>query len=521
MPEEEVLGALSRRDFLARSGAAAGALLLGGGGLLRAAAAAAEAGGEPVAILGAGVAGLTAAYRLQQAGVPWTLYEASPRYGGRMMTKRGFNADGMFCELGGELVDTNHSDLRGLCAELGLPLEPLAGTKAGVSRNLYYFNGRAYTDAQLLTAVRPFVAAIKASLDEVYAGAKTRAPITYRNPQNAARLDRLTLREYLDSLTGVDRWVRDAVEMAYVTEFGLDAERQSALNVILLTSTKAESGDFELFGASDEALRIVGGSQRLTDALGEKLGLSASGTARYKPRHEFTRLENAASGLRLTFASPDGTVEVAAARAICTLPFSTLRGVEGLDALPLGPQKRSAISGMAYGTNSKLMLGFSERYWRRGERGAPPSNGGLFTDLPSQSFWDTARLQQGERGIMTNYTGGVTGLARTLSDAQPSLSDLETVFPGLRSRFDGSTALMNWGRYPHNLGSYICSQPGDYTRHFGSAGETECGGRLLFAGEHTSIENGGYMNGGVETGQLAARAVIAAAGRSKAAVAAP
>lgn len=511
-PEAELLGEdserLSRRDFLARSGAAAGAMLLGGG-LLETAAAAAAASGDPVVILGAGVSGLTAAYRLQQAGVPWALYEASPRFGGRMMTKRGFNADGMFCELGGELVDSNHRDLMDLCAELGLPLQPLASTKAGVSRNIYFFNGRAHTDAQLLNAVRPLVEAIQASLDEIYAGASERRPITYRNPQRAARLDVLTLREYLDSLTHVDRWVRDAVEIAYVTEFGLDAERQSALNVILLISTKADAGDFELFGSSDEALRVVGGSGRLTDTLGDKLGLAGGETARYKPRHELVKISDSGSRLALTFASPGGIVELAASRAICTIPFSLLRGVEGVTALSLSPQKRSAIAQMAYGTNSKLMLGFKDRFWRAGVGKTPPSNGGLFTDLNSQSFWDTARLQKGERGIMTNYTGGATGLARAMSDVQPSLADLDVVFPGLKARFEGSTAFMNWGRYPHNLGSYICSQPGDYTRHFGSAGETECGGRLLFAGEHTSIENGGYMNGGVETGNIAARAIVA------------
>ena len=71
-------------------------------------AAAPAGGGSPVAILGAGIAGLTAAYRLQKAGVPCEIFEASDRTGGRMFTRYDFNKDGMFCELGGELVDTDH-----------------------------------------------------------------------------------------------------------------------------------------------------------------------------------------------------------------------------------------------------------------------------------------------------------------------------------------------------------------------------------------------------------------------------
>jgi len=73
---------------------------------------------------------------------------------------------------------------------------------------------------------------------------------------------------------------------------------------------------------------------------------------------------------------------------------------------------------------------------------------------------------------------------------------------------------MNWTRYRFNRGSYICPAPGDYGRHYGSARETECGGRLLFAGEHTSIDGAGYMNGAVDSGDIAARALLAPAPRA-------
>lgn len=497
----------TRREFLRRA-AAAGALAFGGGLLERAAAAPPQpAEGEPVVILGAGLAGLTAAYRLQQARVPWALYEAGPRWGGRVLTRRGFNADGMFCELGGELVDTSHEDLLALARELGLGVEPLAPAAVGVTRNLYHFGGRAYSDAELLVGVRPLVGRVLADLRTIF-GAAPRRMITYDAPANAARWDKMTLREYLDSMTGVDRWVRDAIEVAYVTEYGLDAERQSALNLLMLVSLEVGPGDFELFGVSDEAFRIVGGSGALPDALAARLGLAADGGPRYKPGHELIALSDRGRDLTLTFAAPQGTVEVRAARAICTIPFSVLRGVDGVESLSMRPQKKAAIREMGYGTNSKLMLGFRDRAWRSGLGGSLKSNGGVFCDLDSQSFWETSRLQKGERGIITNYTGGAAGLACTAAEG-PALADLDALFPGLKARFDGSKAFMNWGRQPHALGSYVCAQPGDYTRHFGSAGLTECGGRLLFAGEHASIDNGGYMNGGVETGNLAARALIA------------
>ena len=76
----------------------------------------------PIAIVGGGVAGLTAAYRLHQAGKTPIVFEASNRLGGRMWTRYDFYK-GMFCERGGELVDSNHLDLMHLLDELGLELQ--------------------------------------------------------------------------------------------------------------------------------------------------------------------------------------------------------------------------------------------------------------------------------------------------------------------------------------------------------------------------------------------------------------
>src|SRR6478752_5720315 len=81
-------------------------------------------GPRSIAIIGGGVAGLTAAYRLQAAGAKPVVFEASNRWGGRMFTQYDFYK-GMFCELGGELVDTNHEELQALGKELGVETQKL------------------------------------------------------------------------------------------------------------------------------------------------------------------------------------------------------------------------------------------------------------------------------------------------------------------------------------------------------------------------------------------------------------
>ncbi len=122
--------------MLRLSAAAAGATALAP--VLNWSAHAKKPGPISIAIVGGGVAGLTAAYRLQQHGAKPTLFEASNRWGGRMFTRYDFYK-GMFCELGGELVDSNHEDLQNLLGEFGLKTQKLDEGDEG--QDLYFFDG--------------------------------------------------------------------------------------------------------------------------------------------------------------------------------------------------------------------------------------------------------------------------------------------------------------------------------------------------------------------------------------------
>jgi len=115
-----VSSALTRRQLLRLSAAAAGAPALAP--VLDRRAYAKKPGPSSIAIVGVVVAGLTAAYRLQQHGAKPVLFEASNRWGGRMFTQYDFYK-GMFCELGGEFVGTGHEDLQNLATEVGVEMQ--------------------------------------------------------------------------------------------------------------------------------------------------------------------------------------------------------------------------------------------------------------------------------------------------------------------------------------------------------------------------------------------------------------
>src|SRR5262249_55417031 len=101
--------------------------------------------GARVVVVGAGLAGLTCAYRLKQSGIIATVYEANMRLGGRCWTRRGDFDQGQIAEHGGELIDQGHTAVRHLAHELGLQLDNLLRAESNGSTICVYFDSAAYS----------------------------------------------------------------------------------------------------------------------------------------------------------------------------------------------------------------------------------------------------------------------------------------------------------------------------------------------------------------------------------------
>jgi len=413
-----------------------------------------------------------------------------------MFSKHNFNAEGMFCELGGELVDSNHEDLRELAGELGVGIQELKGEGKGV--DLYFFDGKHYTEKQLIPAFRPFASKLAADKRAIYDKENL-------VPEKAERFDKISLANYLaEAGKGVDKWLIDMLRVAYVIEYGRDAEEQSALNLITYLDPETKDG-FKLFGTSDESKRIRGGSSTLP----ERLTKAIEGKVKIHYGFRLVKIGSGADVVALTFSTDGGARTLKYDRVICALPFTMLRLVEGVDKLPISIEKKRSIANLGYGYNVKLMLGFTERWWRNSAAGLPAlSNGSIFTDLPLQSAWETSRGQDGASGILTNFMGGSTGKHFTSARIDTVKEGLNRIFPGIKNKFDGNRALMNWPSYRYTLGSYTCPLVGQYTTLLDTAGKPELDGRLIFAGEHTSSDFSGFMNGAVQSGNRAAQEIL-------------
>lgn len=450
----------------------------------------------PVAIVGGGIGGLTAAFRLMQAGVEVHLYEAQERFGGRMWTKRDFNKDGMFVELGGELVDSNHTDLIDLAKELGVDLQNLKEGDAGV--DFYHFGGKFYTDKDVIAAFEPLAKKIAADAEGL---TDDKGEFTAK----ARQLDNTSLKDYMKQVgAGTERWILQMLEVAYVPEYGVDAERQSALNLIDFINPDTSNG-FQIFGESDEAWRVRGGNDTLPTAVQRAI----SGKVKLHGGHRLVRIQEEGSKIKLSLTTDSKLITPSYAHVIMALPFTILRGIDGVTELKLSEDKHRAIQEMGYGTNLKVMYGFSERLWRKPIGGREEfCNGAVYADKSFQSVWETSRGQSGDSGIITNFMGGTIGAQYGPENIEKYIAELDTIFPGLKAKADGNKTMLNWPSMKTMRGSYSSPLVGQYTWVYGAAAKPELDGKLIFAGEHTSGESPGFMNGGVESGNRAAKELL-------------
>jgi monoamine oxidase len=483
---------ITRRSFLGGTAAAAGLALAGRPRRAFAAPARNARDGE-VLVVGAGIAGLTAAWRLHQAAVPVRVLEAQDRAGGRMYSLRDFFPEGQVCELGGELIDTRHVHVRALAEELEIPLDDFVLDDLALSRDLFFFDGRRIGEAELVQAFLPVSDRLVRDL------ATIGGEVSYREPNGAEELDRTTLAEWLER-SGATGWLRKLLEVAYTTELGLEIDRQSALNLLLLIDPNP--APFRIYGGSDERFHVRGGNDRIPLELARRLG------ERIETGTRLEAVSKAADGsFRCSVRRGSASRELRARHLVLTLPFTLLREVRLDPSLDLSPAKQRAIRELGYGTNAKLMAGFSRRVWR-----ALGSNGSSMTDLPYQISWETSRLQPGRHGILTNFTGGrqgeELGKGTAAEQAAAFVDGLEKVFPGISAARPGmKEARFHWPSFAWTRGSYSAYLPGQWTGFGGAEGEPA--GNLRFAGEHCSRDAAGFMEGGCETGEAAAQEILA------------
>ncbi len=515
MPVRISPGELSRRSFLAGATASL-APLLGAG-----ASSAATSGnvGPRVAIVGAGIAGLSAARTLHDHGIVATVYEAHQRVGGRMHSERAFWGNGQVSEYCGELIDSDHTTMQALVRRFGLRLSDVLKPERADAQQTIFQHGAYYPERTLFHDFRPVYRTLAKQL------LATGPVTTYdRSTPTGRALDAMSLSEWIERFVpgGVRSNIGEYIYLQYVAEYGIDAHRQSSLNMVYWLGRQpqydAKSGAFVALGPSDQRYHIVGGNDRLPHAIAASLPPQSMQLG-----HRLEAIVRRADGrIALEFATPGGIHTEVVDKAIVTVPFSVLRRIDtsraGFDA-----RKRAAIQELGYGEHSKLIVQFDAPYWL--DTGAWPGygTGDLTYDGPFMQTWDATRAQPGRSALLVDYAAAQQSAAlrpplpyttsatpQTAAYGNAFVKELNVVWPGATRHHTGKATLSHPMGDPFARGSYSGWLVGQYTRFAGY--ERVRQGNVLFAGEHCSVIFQGFMEGAAREGVRAAREVLHDAG---------
>jgi monoamine oxidase len=454
-------------------------------------------GGRRVVVLGAGLAGLGAAYNLMRHGYDVTVLEAQDRPGGRVQTWRhGFQRGG-HAELGAIRIFESHEHTLKYVSEFGLELTPYdTGTRAFHMQGKRFLPpppGKPWPLKGLSGGEQPDLAA---RLGDYFVSGFAKLGNIF-DPgwpgafPTALELDGTTMDGYMQSQGASATW-RDW----FYAQEGRFARVNAAAAFAVESVT---TGNF--LGS------IRGGMDRLPYAIAAALG------DRVRYRSEVVRIAPGRGHVTIGYRDRSGLHEIRADRCVCALPFAPLRRVS--IATPFSPQKMAAIHKLQYMAVARCYFQTRSRFWERDPLGPLGGLNLVGSDTMAGRVWNTSSQQADPRlGMVQAYMFDTEALAFAGHGHRrvPATHKLmRRLLPGIGGQIVG-VAHKAWQEDPWAGGGWGWVQPGELRWMFPAMRQVE--GRVHFAGEHTSIW-AAWMNGALESAERVAAEILHADGQPR------
>jgi monoamine oxidase len=445
--------------------------------------------GRSVLVLGAGLAGLSAAYELKKQGYEVTLLEGRERVGGRVWTVREGFADGHVAEIGAVRIPDVHEHTLGYVEELGLETTPFPDGDA-----LYYIGGMRFMHTEGEPWPLPGLNATEASagLGDLWSEYIASAFDEFGDPRagtfpKAGIVEKYDGQVYIDFLR--ERGASEAFLPLYTSDNGAEVYTIGTLAWMVAEVADKDWG---------ETFHIRGGNDQLPQRLAEEVGADNILLA-----HRVVRIEHTETGVTVTAEHEGEELRFEAAHLVCTLPFTTLRDVA--ISPEFAADKMDTIRGLYLMNAARGYIQTSSRFWEA------EGIGGLKiakTDTPVERLWDLSHVQEGssEKGLIVSYTQDKN--ADAYCDIDPAdreaytLDHIEAFYPEIKAE---TLAFFHycWKDDPWVKGAWTDTLPGQWWM---TAVAKRPEGRVHFAGEHTSVW-AGWMQGAIESGKRAAQEI--------------
>lgn len=473
---------LSRRDFLL--GASSLALVPP--------AARALAASERVVVVGAGLAGLAAAYDLMEAGVDVVVAEQAERAGGRIKTVRDVFDDDAWVDVGGQTSGPGYANFFYFATLFELEMEPQSVFR-GRPEILLDLEGTLYIGSEL--RADPARWPVDLHTNE-RAAAPLRLLSQYLRPvaEQIGQVERVLEPEFAhyDELSLGGFLEQAGASPAAVRLIGHTANYNSLDTVSALSALR--DAVRALFNAGGQALNIKNGNQALIDAFARRLG------DRLRTRCSLQAVNRNDGGLRLQFETQGGQELWEAEKVVLAVPFTALRKVRFEPGLPA--DRQAIIDSLPYTQVAQTYLQTTSRFWSEEDNVLA-----VYSDGPLERLFNASSRMQGERGLLVNWVNGDGTSAIRDMDAEEqadfAVRGLERIWPGSRRRIE-KIYTNDWGK-SYAEGAYAHYAPGQLTRYARAIPEPI--GPLYFAGEHTELAAPG-MEGALTSGRRAAEEII-------------
>ncbi|UYB53185.1 NAD(P)/FAD-dependent oxidoreductase [Xanthomonas sp. AM6] len=452
-----------------------------------------DARGASVLVLGAGLAGLTAAYELRKAGYRVQVLEYNARPGGRNWTLRGGDRytelggfaqqcgfdEGMYLNPGPWRIPHHHKAVLSYCRQFGVALEPFVQVN---------FNALLHSREGFGGKPQRF-----RDIDADYKGhvAELLAKSTRQGALDAQvqREDQEILLESLRNWGALDKdfgYVkgRESSERRGFAKYpggGLSGKPQfsepfTTQDILRsrLWTTLAAGNNYEMQTAM---FQPVGGMDQIGKAFARQLG----DAIRYNAR--VTRIDQDAHGVSVAYQDGNGGEQLAKADwCVCTIPLSILSRIP----LAVGEKMAAAIGQVPYAASVKVGLQFKRRFWEEDEA----IYGGIsYTDLPITliSYPSTGFQSAGKGVLLGAYVWGLEAFEFTSMTPQQRVAKAveygTQLHPQYPREFDNGIAV-GWHRVPFTHGCFGMWSDAARAEHYENLCRID--GRIALAGEHAS-----------------------------------